>query len=279
MAARKKTPFVDEIAPEPAISEEETFTFKAKHVYAVLVVFAMFIGLLLGYVLWGRTPAAPRILQVPVTQPAGQQPSTPQPVATPTLEHITYNIPTDGFPTLGPADAPVTIVEFSDYQCPFCTQFQEQTLPQLLSAYPDKIKLVYRNFPLTQIHQNAMMAAEAALCAGDQNAYWKYHDKLFSENAQLNNQQGTVLPIDTYVQWATDIGIDGAAFQTCLSSGKTQQAVQADLNFAASLPTENGEAAVGGTPTFFINGERVVGALPFVAFQQIIDAQLAAVKP
>ncbi len=275
MPARKKPLEFEEITPEPTISEEETFTFKAKHVYMVLVVFAFAVGILLGYILWGRAPASPAILQVPVTQLA---PATQQVVATPTLEHVTYNIPTDGFPSLGPSDAPITIVEFSDFQCPYCTQWQEQTWPQILSAYPGKIRLVYRNFPLIEIHQNAMLGAEAALCASDQNSFWQYHDKLFSENSQMNNGQGAALPVDTYVQWATDIGLKASDFQACLTSGKYQQRVQDDLTYAASLPTENGEPAVGGTPTFFINGERVVGALPFAAFKQIIDAQLAA-KP
>lgn len=258
--------------PEPVISEEETFTFKAKHVYTVLVVFAFAVGILVGYLAWGRAPASPAILQVPVTAAAQQ------PAATPTLEHVSYSIPTDGFPTLGPADAPITIVEFSDFQCPYCTQWQEQTFQPLMSAYPGKIRFVYRNYPLTTIHQNAFRGAEAAMCANDQNSFWKYHDKLFSENSQMNNQQGAVLPVDTFVQWAGDIGLNTDVFQTCLTNEKFKQAVQDDINFADSLPTENGEPAVGGTPTFFINGTRLVGAYPLSEFQKIIDAQLAT-KP
>ncbi len=273
MPPRKKTPVVEELPSKPTVSKDETFTFKAKHVYAVLVVFAFAVGVLVGYFAWGRAPASPAILQVPVTvQPAAQQP----PAATPTLEHVKYNIPTDGFPTLGPADAPITIVEFSDFQCPYCTQWQEQTFQPLMNAYPGKIRFVYRNYPLTSIHQNAFRGAEAALCANDQNAFWKYHDKLFSENSQMNNPTGAALPVDTFVQWATDIGLDANAFQTCLSTEKYKQAVQNDINFADSLPTENGEPAVGGTPTFFINGTRVVGAYPLSYFQQVIDQQLAA---
>lgn len=277
MPPRKQTPLIQEtpqVPPEPVISPEETFTFKAKHVYAVLVVLAFAIGILLGYVVWGRAPAAPIVMQVPVTAP----PAAALPVTTPTLENVKYSISTDGFPSLGPTDAPITIVEFSDFQCPYCTQWQEQTFQPLMAAYPDKIHFVYRNYPLVQIHPNAFRGAEAALCANDQNAFWKYHDKLFSENAQMNNQTGATLPVDTYVQWAADIGLDATSFQTCLTTEKFKAQVQADLDYANSLPTENGEPAVGGTPTFFINGQRVVGAYPLAYFQQVIDAQLAA-KP
>lgn len=265
MATRKTTPLVDVTPPTPVI-EEQTFTFRATHFYAVLVVLAFAAGILIGYVAWGRAPAAPV---------AAVQPAAAAVVATPTLEQVTYNIPTEGFPSEGPADAPITIVEFSDYQCPFCTQWHEQTYHPLLDAYPGKIRFVYRNYPLS-FHQNAMLGAEAALCAGDQNGYWKMHDKLFSEKDLMNNQQGTTLDIATFVKFATEIGLDGPTFETCLSSEKYKKQVQADIDFANSLPTENGEPAVGGTPTFFINGTRLVGAYPFSAFKQIIDAQLAA---
>jgi len=265
MPAKRKTINEDLIPPEPVIQQEQTFTFKATHFYAVLVVLAFAAGILIGYVAWGRAPAA-----VVVAQQAA-----PQVVATPTLEHVTYNIPTDGFPSFGPADAPITIVEFSDYQCPYCTRWHEDTYQPLLQAYPGKIRFVYRNYPLS-FHQNAMLGAEAALCAGDQSQYWQMHNKLFAEKDQMNNAQGATLGVADFVKFATDIGLDGPTFETCLSTGKYKQQVQADEDFANSLPTENGEAAVGGTPTFFINGTRLVGAYPLASFKQIIDAQLAA---
>jgi protein-disulfide isomerase len=269
MPPRKKTTAIEEESPEPVIQPEQTFTFKATHFYAVLVVMALFVGILIGYFVWGRTPAAPAVAALP---PA---PAAPPVAATPTLENVQYNITTAGFPSEGPADAPITIVEFSDYQCPYCTAWHEQTYQPLLAAYPNKIRFVYRNYPLP-FHQNAMMGAEAALCAGDQNAYWKMHDKLFGEKDLMNNQAGTTLTVDQFVTFATDIGLDGVAFKTCLTTEKYKQQVQSDLDYANSLPTENGEPAVGGTPTFFINGTRLVGAYPLSAFKQIIDAQLAA---
>ena len=265
MPPRRKTISVEQVEEEPVIQQEETFTFKATHFYAVLVVLAFSIGILVGYVAWGRTPAVPAPAQV----------AAPQPQATPTLEQVQYNIPVEGFPSLGPDDAPITIVEFSDFQCPYCTRWHEETYQQLLDAYPGKIRFVYRNFPLS-FHQNAMMSAEAALCAFDQDQYWAYHDKLFAEKDLINNAEGTTLGVDTYVGFAKELSLDTDAFESCLTSEKHKDAVEADLTFAGSLPTENGEPAVGGTPTFFINGRRLVGAYPLPYFKAIIDEQLAA---
>lgn len=263
MPPRKQTNSVMDIPPEPEKRSGDTFVFKATHFYAVMVVLAFAVGIIVGYVAWGRTPAAPIVMQV-----------APQAAATPTPEQVQYQIPADGFPSIGPNDAPITIVEFSDYQCPYCTRWHEETYQQLLAAYPDKIRFVYRNYPLS-FHQNAMLSAQAALCAGDQNQYWAYHDKLFAEKALINNAEGTTLDSAAYVGFAQDLGLDTASFETCLTSGKYTQEVQDDVTFANSLPTENGEPAVGGTPTFFINGTRLVGAYPLAYFKQIIDAQLA----
>lgn len=119
------------------------------------------------------------------------------------------------------------------------------------------------------------MAAEAAMCAGDQNAYWQYHDALFANNDQLNNQAGTVVNNSFYVNLSSGLGLDTIAFGNCLTTEKYKQAVQSDLNYANSLPPDSdGSAAVSGTPTFFINGYRIVGAEPLAYFQQVIDAQL-----
>jgi protein-disulfide isomerase len=263
----KKTTVEDVMPPEPLTRQEETVTFKATHFYAMLVVLAFAVGILVGYFAWGRTPAAP----VAAVGPG----AAPQVAVTPTLEHVTYNIPTEGFPSRGPADAAITIVEFSDYQCPYCTRWHEETYQPLLEAYPGKIRFVYRNFPLS-FHQNATMGAEAALCAGDQGQYWKMHDKLFAEKDLMNSAQGTTLGVDDFTAFATDIGLDRSKFETCLTSEKYKAQIQADVSFANSLPSENGEPAVSGTPTFFINGTRLVGAYPLATFKQIIDAQLAA---
>jgi protein-disulfide isomerase len=261
-------PFEEEI---PAVEDpEEYVTFKRSHFYSVLVVLAFAVGLLLGYVIWGRTSA---VTAVAAEQGPIYVEVTPLPTSTP--EPVVYDIETEGFPSIGPADAPITIVEFSDYQCPYCWRWHVQVYDALMEAYPNQIRFVYRNFPLS-FHQNAMPGAEAALCAGDQNAYWEYHDLLFDNQESMNNQAGTVLEQSFYNDLAASLNLDVAAFESCMTSHKYQEFIQADMEYAASLPFDStGEAAVGGTPSFFINGHRLGGAYPIEYFVQIIDAELA----
>jgi len=248
--------------------EEDTVTFKRSHFYAVLVVLAFAAGILVGYVAWGREGPVVTVAAEPgVVAPAA-------PTAVP--EPVIYEIETEGYPAIGPVDAPVTIVEFSDYQCPFCARWHSQEWQRLIQKYPDQIRFVYRNFPLS-FHPNAMPAAEAAMCAGDQDAYWPYHDVLFDNQAVLNDQAGTVLELATYSQYAADLGLDVAVFEECMTSHKYQQFIKDDMAYAASLPlSETGESAVGATPTFFINGHRLVGAYPIESFIPFIDAELEA---
>ena len=256
----------EEQLPVPMPQEEDTVTFKRSHFYSVLVVLAFAVGIFVGYIAWGFN-TAPTSSLPPVVIAA-----SPAPTVIPTP--VIYDIPTEGYPSLGPADAPITIVEFSDYQCPYCTRWHEQTYKALMDAYPGKIRFVYRNFPLS-FHQNALLSAQAALCAGDQNSYWQYHDKLFVEKDLVNDQTGAILGVDAYVKFAGDLNLDTKTFEECLTSEKHKQFVVDDMNSAANLPPENGEPAVGGTPTFFINGHRLVGAVPLSYFQQIIDPELA----
>lgn len=243
---------MDELNPsEPVVKPEETFTFKATHFYAVLVVLAFSIGVLIGYLAWGRTPAA-----ITIEQPAAAAPtSAPQ--------YVRYKIPTDGFPSLGPANAPITLVEFADFQCPFCRQWEQETYQPLLAAYPGKIRIVYRDFPLTSIHPNAMPAAEAAQCANEQGKFWAFHDKLFSSEN---------LSADVYKQYAQDLGLDMTKFNDCLTSHKYAQAIQADSDFATNL-------GINSTPTFFINGLAIIGAQPLSSFTNVINKELAGEIP
>jgi protein-disulfide isomerase len=260
MPTRKKSMIVEASPsepPQPIVNPPETFTFKATHFYSVLVVLALAVGILIGYMAWGRTPAP---------QPVAAQPSVPVaqvPQATSTPQFVRYSIPTDGFPSFGPADAPITIVEFSDFQCPFCRQWQQQTYQPLMAAYPGKIRLVYRDFPLTSIHPNAFPAAEAAQCANVQNAFWPYHDKLFSSEN---------LGDDVYKQYAQDLNLDMTKFDDCLASHSYQKYVQDNSDFAV-------KTGVNSTPTFFINGLAVIGAQPLDVFKQVIDKELAGQIP
>jgi len=161
-------------------------------------------------------------------------------------------------PSKGPADARVTIVEFSDFQCPYCGR-AEPTVDRVLSEYKGKVKLVYREFPLP-FHDKAEKASEAALCAEDQGKYWDMHEKLFK------NQQALDVPqLKTY---ASQVGLDVAKFSKCLDSGEKASAVEENKHAGEDV-------GVTGTPAFFINGHMLSGAQPFDKFKEIIEAELA----
>lgn len=162
-------------------------------------------------------------------------------------------------PAQGPASAPVTLVEFSDYQCPFC-QRVEPTIKQLRTTYGDKLRIVWKDFPLTQIHPQAFKAGEAGHCAGDQGKYWEYHDRLFA------NQQA-LQPADLK-KHAADLGLDAAAFGACLDSSKYGERVRDGVSLGDRL-------GVNSTPTIFVNGRRFSGAQPYEVFVAAIDEELA----
>jgi len=247
--------------PQTPLIQEDTVTFKRSHFYAVLTVLAFAAGILLGYVVWGMDAAG---ASTPAAQTAGQTsgPVVEVPV-TQQAQYKRYDIPTDNFYALGPADAPITIVEFSDYECPFCRRWYAEVYKPLLAAYPGKIRLVYRNLPLTSIHPDALAAAEAAMCAGEQDVYWKYHDKLFSSEALGNS---------TFMQYAQELGLNMAVFEACISDHKYQKTIQTDSDFAINL-------GINSTPTFFINGLALVGAQPLDVFKQVIDKELRGEIP
>lgn len=189
------------------------------------------------------------------------------------LESIPSNAPTapqntevvevsiDDDAVKGEASAPVTIIEFSDYECPFCGRYYEQTLPQIISEYVNngKVKIVFRDFPLG-FHSKAQKAGEAAECAGEQGKYWAMHDKLFDNQGSLD--------VDDLKTYAGEIGLNTAQFDTCLDSGKMADEIAKDMSDGQSY-------GVKGTPAFFINGRFLSGAQPFSAFKQIIDEELA----
>jgi len=173
------------------------------------------------------------------------------------LDPPRQTVPTEGSPAKGPATAPIEIVEFSDFQCPYCLRVTP-TVNQVLKAYGDKIRFVYRHYPLPN-HPNARPAAEAAVCAADQGKFWPYHDRLFEDPSKLGQSE---LKRD-----AADLGLDTAKFDACVDSHKFKTTVDADLQ--AGL-----EAGVDGTPAFFINGRMISGAQPFDVFKRIIDEEL-----
>jgi protein-disulfide isomerase len=245
----------------PPFEEEETITFKRSHFYSALSVLTFFAGILVGYIIWGTgLLSGLSINSNGAAQAAGPVVEAP---VTPQQNYIRYDVPTQGFYSRGPADAAITIVEFSDYQCPFCRRWHDEVSKDLFAAYPGQIRLVFRNLPLTSIHPDAFSAAEAALCAGEQDAYWDFHDRLFG---------GDLLGTNVYLQYARDLSLEVTSFEACLNSRKYQDEVQADSDFALNL-------GVRSTPTFFINGLAVVGAQPLDVFKQVIDKELAGEIP
>ncbi len=162
-----------------------------------------------------------------------------------------------GNPFRGPKAAPVTLIEFSDYQCPYCGRL-EGTIKQIQDVYGDKVRIVFRDFPLA-MHRNAQKAAEAAGCALEQGKFWEMHDKLFT------NQRA--LELDNLTTYAKEVGLDDQKFKTCLDSGKRADEIKRDM--------ADGEAlGVQGTPASFVNGRLVSGAQPFDNFAKVIDDEL-----
>jgi len=162
-------------------------------------------------------------------------------------------------PSVGSASAPITLIEFSDYQCPYCGRV-EPTLKRLRAAYGDKIRFVWKDFPLTQIHPQAFKAGEAAHCAGDQGKYWELHDVLFNKQSELQ--------LDDLKRHALTLGLNVDAFNQCLDSSKHAERVRDGV-------AEGGQVGVNSTPTIFINGRRFSGAQPYEVFAAAIDEELA----
>lgn len=182
-------------------------------------------------------------------QDTAQQPSVYEAQATQTFtitkaDHIRGN-----------PDASITLVEFSDFECPFCER-QYQTFKQLLKEYPQKIRLVYKHFPLG-FHQFAQKAAEASECASEQDSFWEYHDKLFENQSDYS--------VENFKKWAGDLGLKTSQFNDCLDTDKYASKVQADAK-------EGQQVGVNGTPATFINGQLISGALPYNTFKEAVDS-------
>lgn len=163
---------------------------------------------------------------------------------------------------LGDPEAKVTIVEFSDFQCPFCKRFHP-TLKQALKEYEGKVRWIYKHFPLRSIHPQAQSAAEASECAGEQGKFWEFADKLFENQERLGE--------DLYTELAQDLGLDLTNFNQCLSSRKYKDDVESDYQ-------EGIKAGVRGTPGSFVNGKPVFGAVPYSVLKAEIENALSEVS-
>ncbi|MEW6568861.1 MAG: thioredoxin domain-containing protein [Chloroflexota bacterium] len=230
-----------EAISSPASEHAKVHTVPARALWRYLWIPLAFVaGLGLGYLLWGRQEE---------TAPAPVQAAQPR----------RYDVSTDDDPALGPEDAPILLIEFSDFNCPFCRKWQADTFPVLMASYPDQIRFVYRDLPVVGGGRVGLEAAQAANCAGDQGAFWDYHDALFSGRYGLSRQ--------AYLQYARDLGLDASALEECLDSGYHEQEVLDDRSYALGL-------GVASTPTFFLNGIPIVGAQPTEVFLQVVEAEL-----
>jgi protein-disulfide isomerase len=176
----------------------------------------------------------------------------------------------DDDPFIGEEDAPVTIIEFTDFQCPFCSRHFEQTFGQIKKDYVDtgKVKYVSRDYPLS-FHPNADEAAEAANCANDQDKYWEMHDKLFSNQGTWSNLSDAV---PTFKQYATDIGLNASEFASCIDANTHADEIAADL-------ADGSASGISGTPGFWLigpdgEGQLISGAYPYDTFKAAIDSYL-----
>jgi len=166
-------------------------------------------------------------------------------------------------PSKGPEDAPVVLVEFSDFQCVYCRKFWQETLPRIEEHYvrSGKVRFLYRHLAI--LGEASVLAAQAAACAHDQGRFWEYHDGLFRENSPL------AFTTSRLKRYASQSGLDERAFTGCLDSGKHAERVEAETILGRAL-------GANGTPAFLINGQLLIGAYPFEVFQQALDASLAA---
>ena len=208
--------------------------------YYLLVALTLSAGLALGYLLWGRQNVTRQLFS---------------------SQDLVWQALQKDAPSFGPADAPVTIVEFSDFECPFCVRWHQKVWPQISAAYQGKVRLVYRDFPLIQAHPNAQGAAIAARCAGEQDRYWEFHDMLF-----LGEMELSPLSFETF---AARLELDMDSFNQCRENPEILNQVQSDLSLGEMV-------GIDGTPTFFVNGYRIKGAQPFEEFQKVIDSILSS---
>jgi protein-disulfide isomerase len=229
---------------------------------AILIAAAM----VSGSILYAGGSGTARLAQAPTDQGAGQ-------VASPTPVQNPADLVAANDPVIGNSKAKVTIVEFSDFQCPYCRAFYKDTYSQLKKDYIDtgKVKLVFRDYPLP-FHPSAQPAALGGQCATEQGKFWQYHDMVFGEQQKREADPTRVAATITFSAndlkaWAAKAGLNAAQFNSCLDSAKYKDNVQADTD-------AGNKYGVSGTPSFFVNGQLLVGAQPYSEFKKLIDQAL-----
>lgn len=254
---------IPEVSPTPPTKRRFSLNFlnKINIVYLLfflLVIASFLLGVLYTQVQFlkkGTTTVAANDINTGDTQPT--QPTGPVDVSNGQL------------PLLGDKDAKVTIVEFSDFECPFCKQMFDEALPQIKKEYIDtgKAKLAFRHYPLTSIHPNAQKSSEAAECANEQDKFWDYHDQLFTNQADWASL-APAEALNKFVEYANTVGINGETLRECVSSGRMEENVKKDI-------ADGDKVGVNGTPATFVNGMLISGAVPFEDFKAQIEAALS----
>jgi protein-disulfide isomerase len=242
-------------APEPARAPADsivTIRVQRSHLYGAVGVLA---GLVAGLLI-GRFVLAPDASLV-----TGAAPTTAGTTASAAPAAPTGPVDVDikGRPFKGNEDAKVTVVEFTDYQCPFCKRHFDTVLTSLLKKHGKNIRYVVRNFPIPSLHPLAQKASEAAECALEQDKFWEYHDYVFAHQDEI--------AVEQLKEHARAVGLNGADFDQCLDDGEKASVVKKDVDDGTSY-------GVTGTPTFFINGEIVKGAIPLTTFETHITKHL-----
>jgi protein-disulfide isomerase len=220
----------------------------------LFAVLAFVVGLTGGYLIWGQGATSPEgetVAQNTPPQPTVFRAEAPGETQTPAR----FQVSVDDDPAFGPAGAPITIIEFADFNCGYCRRFFQQTLRPLLDAYPNQIRFVFRDLPVV----GGFEAAQAAECADEQGAFWEYHDLLFTSGLGEGRS--------SYIQYAEQLELDSEALTECLDQERYAAEVEADAQYAINL-------GATGVPLFFINGVPLVGAQPLPNFIQVIDQEL-----
>ncbi|MBN1372276.1 MAG: thioredoxin domain-containing protein [Anaerolineaceae bacterium] len=253
-----------ELSPEPAQIEKPRPDYRWVYWLPVAFIF----GLAVGYFAFAR-PLSTKLTaaeeELAALKSEAQAAAAEAEALEIPEEVIRYDVPEDGDPSFGPADAPIVIIEYSDYECPYCQKWHNEVWPLLQENYGDQIRLVYKDYPLASLHAGAIPAAEAANCAGEQDKYWEYNTALFSGQYPFNRTGFETI--------AQELKLKSAPFTACLDDRRYQSEVEEDQAYA--------DNTFGGlsTPTFFINGLALVGAQPYEIFSQVIEMELKGEIP
>lgn len=247
-------------APAPTYDPNTLAIPRVLFNYVIIAVSCFAVGLIVGIFAYDRIAQNNREENTALINNAvaAVVAALPESVAAqPTLDpNFRYDVTDADNPTIGPADAPITIIEFGDFRCTYCKRFFDETLYPLLDAYEGQVHFVFRDFPI--LGPDSIQAALAAECADDQGRFWVFHDRLYADQ---------ILTRDAFLQHATELEMDVDTFTTCLDDEVHQAEIETDYVAASQL-------GVGGTPTFFINGKILIGAQPYDSFVAAIEAEL-----